>query len=128
MASALLGTVASRILSRRFSAGQLLATATSIALFALAAASLIVYPRTSESTSLASYQVLLALLCTFELAIGLYLPAMQKLQTDLVPAEERAAVVGLFRVPLNVLATLGLLILHHSGGDRRYGNWLILLM
>jgi MFS family permease len=128
MASALVGTVASRVLSRRFSAGQLLATATAIALFSIAAATLIIYPTETTTVSLASYQVLLTLLCTFELAVGLYLPSMNKLQTELVPTDERAAVVGLFRVPLNLIATVGLLMLHHYGSDRRYGNWLILLM
>lgn len=44
----------------------------------------------------------------------------------MLPNEDRAAILGLFRIPLNLIASAGLLILHSR--DRRYGNWMILIL
>ena len=123
MASALLGTMVQRVLARRFSAAQIVCGAAAIALTAMGLSVALIYPGES---SVAHFKVLLASLCSFELAVGLYFPAMQKLQKDVLPADDRAAIVGLLRVPLNVMAAAGLLVLHSR--DRVYGNWSIIVI
>ncbi|XP_077339986.1 molybdate-anion transporter [Lithobates pipiens] len=49
-----------------------------------------------------------------ELACGLYFPAMSFLRRRLIPEKEQTGVLNWFRVPLNLLAGLGLLVLHDS--------------
>ncbi|KAG8452688.1 hypothetical protein GDO86_004466 [Hymenochirus boettgeri] len=49
-----------------------------------------------------------------ELACGLYFPAMGFLRRRLIPEKEQIGVLNWFRVPLNLLAGLGLLVLHDS--------------
>uniref|UniRef100_A0A3Q3GZF7 Molybdate-anion transporter n=1 Tax=Kryptolebias marmoratus TaxID=37003 RepID=A0A3Q3GZF7_KRYMA len=47
-----------------------------------------------------------------ELACGLYFPAVSFLQGRVIPEEKRASVLAWFRLPLHLLACLGLLALH----------------
>ncbi|XP_030229473.1 molybdate-anion transporter [Gadus morhua] len=47
-----------------------------------------------------------------ELACGLYFPAVSFLQARVIPEEKRAGVLAWFRLPLHLLACLGLLALH----------------
>lgn len=47
-----------------------------------------------------------------ELACGLYFPALNFLQGRIIPEEKRASVLAWFRLPLHLLACLGLLALH----------------
>uniref|UniRef100_A0A8C6T9F4 Molybdate-anion transporter n=1 Tax=Neogobius melanostomus TaxID=47308 RepID=A0A8C6T9F4_9GOBI len=47
-----------------------------------------------------------------ELASGLYFPAVSFLQGRVIPEDKRAGVLAWFRVPLHLLACLGLLALH----------------
>lgn len=47
-----------------------------------------------------------------ELACGLYFPAVSFLQGRVIPEEKRAGVLAWFRLPLHLLACLGLLALH----------------
>ncbi|XP_061759308.1 molybdate-anion transporter [Nerophis ophidion] len=47
-----------------------------------------------------------------ELACGLYFPAVSFLQSRVIPEEKRAGVLAWFRLPLHLLACLGLLALH----------------
>lgn len=49
-----------------------------------------------------------------ELASGLYFPAMSFLRRQLIPEKEQTGVMNWFRVPLNLIAGLGLLVLHVS--------------
>lgn len=49
-----------------------------------------------------------------ELACGLYFPAMGFLRRRLIPEKEQTGVLNWFRVPLNLLAGLGLLLLHDA--------------
>ena len=79
MASALVGSLCFRVLNRRFTAYQLLAAASAVALFALSC-SLWIIPSSAKEWTLKSFDVLLMLFCTYELAVGLYLPAMNRLQ------------------------------------------------
>ncbi|CAM9940364.1 unnamed protein product [Bubo scandiacus] len=55
-----------------------------------------------------------------ELSCGLYFPAMGFLRRKVVPEKERLGVMNWFRLPLNLLACLGLLVLHDS--DRQTGT------
>ncbi|KAI1892270.1 hypothetical protein AGOR_G00131620 [Albula goreensis] len=47
-----------------------------------------------------------------ELGCGLYFPAVSFLQGRVIPEERRAGVLAWFRLPLHLLACLGLLALH----------------
>ncbi|XP_018616278.1 molybdate-anion transporter [Scleropages formosus] len=49
-----------------------------------------------------------------ELACGLYFPAVSFLQGRVIPEERRTAVLAWFRLPLHLLACLGLLALHRE--------------
>ncbi|XP_020633746.2 molybdate-anion transporter [Pogona vitticeps] len=49
-----------------------------------------------------------------ELSCGLYFPSMGFLRQKVIPEKDQAGVMHWFRVPLNLLACLGLLILHDS--------------
>ncbi|CAJ0928504.1 unnamed protein product [Ranitomeya imitator] len=49
-----------------------------------------------------------------ELASGLYFPAMSFLRRRLIPEKDQTGVMNWFRVPLNLIAGLGLLVLHDS--------------
>ena len=55
-----------------------------------------------------------------ELACGLYFPSMSFLRRKVIPETEQAGVLNWFRVPLHLLACLGLLVLHDS--DRKTGT------
>uniref|UniRef100_A0A663FHQ8 Molybdate-anion transporter n=1 Tax=Aquila chrysaetos chrysaetos TaxID=223781 RepID=A0A663FHQ8_AQUCH len=55
-----------------------------------------------------------------ELSCGLYFPAMGFLRRKVVPEKDRLGVMNWFRLPLNLLACLGLLVLHDS--DRQTGT------
>uniref|UniRef100_A0A3P9LWN1 Molybdate-anion transporter n=1 Tax=Oryzias latipes TaxID=8090 RepID=A0A3P9LWN1_ORYLA len=57
------------------------------------------------------HESLLAFLL-LELASGLYFPAVSFLQGRVIPEEKRAGVLAWFRLPLHLLACLGLLALH----------------
>ncbi|KAL4646185.1 molybdate-anion transporter [Arapaima gigas] len=49
-----------------------------------------------------------------EMACGLYFPAVSFLQGRVIPEERRTAVLAWFRLPLHLLACLGLLVLHRE--------------
>lgn len=62
-----------------------------------------------------------------ELACGLYFPAVSFLQGRVIPMERRAGVLAWFRLPLHLLACLGLLALHKEvsgtgGGEAGSGT------
>ena len=48
-------------------------------------------------------------LCTFECCVGVYYPCMSSLRARLIPSEVRSTIMGLFRVPLNLIVVLVLL-------------------
>ncbi len=123
MASFLLGTLVQRILSRKMAAVSLLNISTAVGFVAMALVVALTYPGT---TGVLKFEVVLVVFCTYELAVGLYFPSMQRLQRDILPAEDRAAILGLFRIPLNLIAATGLLILHSR--EKIYGNWMILIL
>ena len=47
-----------------------------------------------------------------ELLCGIYFPAMGSLRTKVLPAAHHATIMNWFRVPLNVIASIVLLVLH----------------
>ncbi|XP_030410355.1 molybdate-anion transporter [Gopherus evgoodei] len=49
-----------------------------------------------------------------ELSCGLYFPAMGFLRRKVIPEKDQVGVMNWFRMPLNLLACLGMLILHDS--------------
>uniref|UniRef100_G3P406 Molybdate-anion transporter n=1 Tax=Gasterosteus aculeatus TaxID=69293 RepID=G3P406_GASAC len=62
-----------------------------------------------------------------ELACGLYFPAVSFLQARVIPEEKRASVLAWFRLPLHLLACIGLLALHGEisgtgGGEEGTGT------
>lgn len=72
------------------------------------------------------HESLLAFLL-LELACGLYFPSVSFLQGRVIPEEKRAGVLAWFRLPLHLLACLGLLALHGEvsgtgGGEEGSGT------
>lgn len=49
-----------------------------------------------------------------ELLCGIYFPAMGSLRTKVLPATHHTTIMNWFRVPLNVIASIALLVLHDS--------------
>jgi len=123
MASALVGSLCFRVLNRRYSAYQLLAAASAAALLALGC-SLWIIPGSAKEWTLRNFDVLLMLFCSYELAVGLYLPAMNRLQNELIPGEQRTALLALFRLPLNAISAIGLFMWH----GRESGDWQIVAL
>ena len=66
---------------------------------------------TSSNSLIASYVCFLI----FEVAVGLYFPAVSYLRSQAIPEGLRANIMNWFRVPLNVITCCGLIFLH---GDR----------
>ncbi|XP_066934895.1 molybdate-anion transporter-like [Clytia hemisphaerica] len=54
------------------------------------------------------------LFLVIELLCGIYFPAMGYLRTKVLPAAHHAVIMNWFRVPLNVIASIVLLVLHDS--------------
>jgi MFS family permease len=54
-----------------------------------------------------------------ELALGIYFPAIGTLRGFLVPENQRSTVVNLFRIPLNILTVLALLMVKSGSTDRQ---------
>ncbi|XP_048840519.1 molybdate-anion transporter [Brienomyrus brachyistius] len=109
MAASMAGSSLYRLASSaryRLQPGQLLCVAVLLAFFSffmLTFSTVPGQPRPSES--------FLAFLL-LELACGLYFPAVSFLQGRIIPEERRTAVLTWFRLPLHLLACLGLLALH----------------
>lgn len=51
---------------------------------------------------------LLAAFIVFEIAVGLYFPAMGTLKSKVVPEECRTTIYNIYRIPLNIVVVLGL--------------------
>jgi len=122
MASALCGQFVQRILNRRYSALNLLCLSIAMSFIGLTISVTVAYP---VKESVLKFEVLLLAFTTYELGVGLYFPTMQRLQKDILPAEHRASISSLFRIPLNLIAAFGLLLLH---GHEMYGNWMLLII
>lgn len=117
MAASALGSALYRLaLSRRYRLQplQLLALAVLLLFFSLFMLTFSTSPGQESPTE--SFLAFLLI----ELACGLYFPAMGFLRRQVVPEKERLGVMNWFRLPLNLLACLGLLVLHDS--DRRTGT------
>ncbi|ELT95975.1 hypothetical protein CAPTEDRAFT_167222 [Capitella teleta] len=58
-----------------------------------------------------------------EISVGIYFPSMSYLRAKLVPEATRRSVMNWFRVPMNLIACVVLMLLHHD--SFRHGNRLI---
>jgi hypothetical protein len=56
-----------------------------------------------------SHQIVLTAFCLFEMCVGVYFPAIASQRAKHVPNEVRATIMGIFRVPLNLIVVLTLL-------------------
>lgn len=59
-------------------------------------------------------------LTLFQLAVGIYTAAMATTQNELIPHQHRSAVSSWFRIPLKLIACIGLVSLHSD--DNEHGN------
>jgi hypothetical protein len=50
--------------------------------------------------------VQLVAFCVFEVVIGLFWPSMMTLRAAYVPEEERATIINIFRIPLNLFVCI----------------------
>merc|ERR1711976_1084361 len=71
--------------------------------FAVSLASMVVPILTSHQATLA------VAFCVFEATVGIFWPGIGTLRSRYVPEEERATLMTLFRIPLNVLVCILLL-------------------
>lgn len=122
MAAALVGTILQRVLSRRIAAINLLTLAAALSFVGLTIVVTVSYPGQESSIK---FEVMLWAFCIYQLGVGLYFPVMQRLQKDILPLENRSAMLSLFRIPLNLIASIGLLALH---GHEMFGNWMLLIV
>ncbi|VDD92512.1 unnamed protein product [Enterobius vermicularis] len=122
MAFALLGSVTFRRFHKFISPTQALLGSSFIALNSLGLTVMII-PAKVTYWNLSLYQRLLILCCLFEFAVGVYLPAMSKLQAELLPAEHRHALLAFLRIPLTLISCFGMLFLHSHSTD-----WQIVVM
>ncbi|KAF2357765.1 hypothetical protein FHG87_011470 [Trinorchestia longiramus] len=49
-----------------------------------------------------------------EVSVGMYLPSIGYLRSQVIPEELRASIMNWFRVPMNILTCSGLLLLHNN--------------
>lgn len=122
MASALLGSVTYRVIQRRFVPTQILLYSSALSLLALVLVVLTI-PSSVTDWTISLFDALLILFCLFEYAVGSYLPAMNKLQIELLPAEHRSSLLALLRIPLTITSCCGMLFLHYGTSD-----WQIVVM
>ena len=61
----------------------------------------------------------------FEVAVGLYFPAVSHLSSKILPEANRRSISNIFRVPLNLISCVVLMTLHNS--SFRHGNRMIFL-
>ncbi|KFD45472.1 hypothetical protein M514_13650, partial [Trichuris suis] len=120
MAGMLLGILIYCKLSVHLLAPSLLSVATALSCTGMFAAVLVTYP---HELSAMKYNLSLLMLVIYQLGSGIYFPTTQRLQKDLLPADNRSSILSLFRVPLNLLAICTLCILSLLDG---FGNWVIL--
>ncbi|KAK0399337.1 hypothetical protein QR680_002997 [Steinernema hermaphroditum] len=64
--------------------------------------------------SLGDLMQLLVAFSLFESAIGVYLPVMSQLQSDIYPAERRTALLAIVRVPMSFIAACGILLFNST--------------
>ncbi|VDK47446.1 unnamed protein product, partial [Anisakis simplex] len=116
MSCALLGGIFSRHYHKRLQPTQILFASSSVCLITLVL-SVCIIPSTPTEWTKSLFNALLLLFCLFEFAVGSYVPAMNKLQIDLLPAEHRQSLLALLRIPLTVISSCGMLFLHSGNTD-----------
>lgn len=107
MVSTMIGGVLYSLLSlQEWKSSQILLATTSLASVALLGAVVFAsHPR----VSFVAYLV-------FELCCGLYFPAMSRSRKQILPEAHRTAILNWFRVPLNLTASIVILIFHDTSG------------
>jgi len=80
-------------------------TAESVAATACAVASAALF----FSALYESHYIVMSAFCLFEVCVGVYFPAIASQRAKHVPNEVRATIMGIFRIPLNLIVVLSLL-------------------
>ncbi|MFH4981070.1 hypothetical protein AB6A40_007779 [Gnathostoma spinigerum] len=132
MSSTLLGNLIHRLTQKRCSVTNILCLSTAVALIAFIFSYAIV-PYDLHLWTARKFFFMFILFCIFEFACGLYLPAMSKLQQELAPPEHRTSLLAILRIPLTLLASLGILgfslpVVDSKGEIQQITEWRILLM
>uniref|UniRef100_A0A1I7ZX49 Molybdate-anion transporter n=2 Tax=Steinernema glaseri TaxID=37863 RepID=A0A1I7ZX49_9BILA len=113
MGASLFGTVVYRMVARRVSTSNILIASTSAAFFSTFVAVQAI-PYDASQWSLSNLIQLLIAFSIFEAAIGVYLPIMSQLQSDIYPAERRTALLSLVRIPMSFVAACGILLFNST--------------
>lgn len=107
MVSIMIGSNMSHYLLLSQSAETVASTACGIAAFSL-----------MLSAFYESHQIVFTGFCLFESCVGIYFPAIASQRAKHVPNEVRATIMGIFRVPLNLIVVLTLLNASQLGTGR----------
>ena len=121
MVSILAGQATFQILSSRLvRTPLLLLLACSIAIIANMLCVTSTHPGRSDTNA-----TFIALLI-FEFAVGIYFPCMGQLRSRIIPEQHRWSIMNWFRVPLNLIACIVLMLLHED--VFRHGNSMIFVI
>lgn len=107
-------------LRKKLSTTVLLIISIAIALFANL---LLVY---STHPGAHDYALSFSAFVVFEIAVGIYFPAMGFLRSRIIPDTHRWSIMNWFRVPINLIACAVLLLLHED--VFRHGNQMIFVI
>lgn len=105
---------------RRVNVPVLLIASTVIALISTVMCVISTHPNRRDS------QFSFVALLLFEFAVGIYFPAMGYLRTHIIPEANRWSITNWFRVPINLIACVMLLLLHED--VFRNGNRMIFVI
>ncbi|KAH3885267.1 molybdate-anion transporter-like [Dreissena polymorpha] len=109
--------------SRRFDTSNLLISACGIALASNVFLVLSTNPVNRKDLNCETSYVAFLL---FEFAVGIYFPAMGNLRSKIIPEQHRWSITNWFRVPINLIACVVLMLLHED--EFRHGNRMIFVI
>lgn len=73
-----------------------------------------------------TYDLTYAALILFQVAVGLYFPSMGFLRSHIIPDTHRWSIINWFRVPINIIACIVLMLLHEDAFQ--HGNRMIFVI
>lgn len=74
----------------------------------------------------ANFNLSFIALCIFQFAVGIYFPTMGHLRSHIVPEQHRWSITNWFRVPINLISCVVLMLLHED--VFRHGNRMIFVI
>lgn len=120
MVCIMIGTGVHELLTRQFSNAVVLVSSITMAFFACAMCAFFSHPH-NPYTRLCFLAFLL-----YEISVGMYFAAVGVLRSEIIPENHTLSIMNWFRVPLNIIACLVLMLLHNE--TFRHGNRLIFII